>query len=130
MSLPRCSGPRPQCSGAAREKQDEPQGAETDWPLSLTGLRTHVHFLHGGSKVCDGGGDDFLRTIAADVGVKMSGTWEKRRKKQRSGIANDQLRVDRCFYLGLDLPQVPGLVLELLPNGDICLKINQPLTDC
>lgn len=46
-----------------------------------------------------------------------------RRGGVRMGEATDQLWVDGCFYVGLDLPQVPGLLFEILFNG-ICLEIN------
>lgn len=43
----------------------------------------------------------------------------------RIGKAAHQLWVDGCFHVGLDLPQVTGLTLELFLNNSVCLEINK-----
>lgn len=124
--LPRCSVPPLPHSGGAREKQNGPQKEVklTDSCHSWAPC-THMNLLHVGSKACDVGGDGFLKTTSSDVCIKMTAAGRKAQGESRVGRATHQLRVDRCFYLRLDLPEVPGLVLELSLNSCVLLKIKQ-----
>lgn len=42
-----------------------------------------------------------------------------------TGQATHKLWEDGCFYVGLDLPQVPGLVLELCTSIIVCLETSK-----
>lgn len=54
-------------------------------------------------------------------------TWHQKKKKEiqkgaSSKNCTHQLWDDGGFYAGLDLPQVVGLVSELILNGSVCLE--------
>lgn len=65
---------------AAIRKRDE-----SDRVLSLLGVWTHVHLLHGGLQACDDGAGVFLKMTSADVCLRTAAVAVRRRRlrKQR-----------------------------------------------
>lgn len=85
---------------------------------------THIDFFCDGSKALEGRVQVFLRAKAVDIYVKLRKSYGKRKTRMRRlgemaaemGQDTHQLWDDGCFYVGLDLPQVPGLILEVFFN--------------
>lgn len=115
----RCSAPPPLFPGRAGEEKMSHAGRKRgEWPLfsATPGVSqcTHIDFVCLGSEATDGRVQVFLRTKAIDVYAKKKKQNEE--KAAEMGRATHQLWEECCFYVGLDLSQVPALILELFSN--------------